>query len=679
MNVSKWILVSLCLFLDLRQNYLYGQEKSKVQYGKVAPSDFTLPASSVIDTNTNAVVIADIGETHFTGNDKGYFSYVFKRQIRLKIINKKGFRLGTVKIPLRSRDDDAEKLDKLEATTYNLEDGKVVESKLEKKEVFDDRLSRTYLEKKFTMPALKEGSIIEYTYTITSNFIAFLPPWRFQSEDCPALWSEYDVEIPATYNYIMSRRGIHNYYIDKGGEGSGSYRITEKDPNAGLGGVEHGTTLTAMTVKHRWVIKDVPVFHIENYISSPENYIDKLEFQLAQMNNGRGGWDDFRNNWKKVNEELLRLQDFGGPLRDDNNILGSLAYETSGKAADPLEQARAIYSYVTSHFTCTNYNYPFISTNLDDVLRKRNGTVGDINLLLVALLRKRSIIADPVLLSTRAHGFAASNYPVLDRYNYVIARVSLSGKVYYLDACHSQLGFGQLSLNCYNGSARIISEKDSGFVHLDADSLREKKTTMVLLTGKAGGGLEGSYQSTHDFPGSYNVRERVSEIGLKAYFKNIQAEYGDEVEISNTGIDSLDNPQMPVKVYYDLTFKQLDNPSLIYLNPLFADALHENPFKALERKYPVEMPFAMEHSYIFNMEIPPGYKIDELPKSARVALNGKEGIYEYLIAVEGNSIQMRTHIRLEQADFTAEDYQTLRDFFAFIVKKESEQIVLKKQ
>ncbi|MCZ0211905.1 hypothetical protein OZK63_41845, partial [Streptomyces sp. UMAF16] len=66
-------------------------------------------------------------------------------------------------------------------------------------------------------------------------------------------------------------------------------------------------------------------------------------------------------------------------------------------------------------------------------------------------------------------------------------------------------------------------------------------------------------------------------------------------------------------------------------------------------------------------------------KSARVQLSGKEGSFEYLIVNKNNHIQMRCRLALNKANFDPDEYSTLRDFYAFIVQKESEQIVLKKK
>jgi hypothetical protein len=134
----------------------------------------------------------------------------------------------------------------------------------------------------------------------------------------------------------------------------------------------------------------------------------------------------------------------------------------------------------------------------------------------------------------------------------------------------------------------------------------------------------------------------------------------------------------PVSIKYDMKLKGFGNNEIVYFNPMFGEATKKNPFTAAERFYPVEMSYTVDDMYILSMEIPKGYKIDEIPKSARVMLNENEGMFEYLISTNETSIQMRRRLTLKKANYTNEDYQTLRDFFGFIVSKEAEQIVFKK-
>jgi Domain of Unknown Function with PDB structure (DUF3857) len=192
------------------------QDKRVRELSPVNAADFA-PISSPITDSSGAIILADIGQVQFVGNDHGGFSYVFQHHRRVKIQNKKSFNdLATVHIELYSPKDDPEKLDKVSASTYNLENGQVTEIKLERKDVFEDRQIGDWTQMRFTLPGVREGSIIDYAYTVTSQYYVFLPTWQFQSERYPCLWSELMVEIPQLFFYTVVKQGIQHYALDKG-------------------------------------------------------------------------------------------------------------------------------------------------------------------------------------------------------------------------------------------------------------------------------------------------------------------------------------------------------------------------------------------------------------------------------------------------------------------------------
>jgi hypothetical protein len=216
-------------------------------------------------------------------------------------------------------------------------------------------------------------------------------------------------------------------------------------------------------------------------------------------------------------------------------------------------------------------------------------------------------------------------------------------------------------------------------VNFAPDSLKETKNTSVLIINDEKGFPSGSYESTLGYFESLDLREKLRKETEKEFFKDLQTSYGSDLEIENGVLDSLAKLEMPVKIHYDFNMKSPSKENVIYFNPMLSERLRENPFKAAERKYPVEMPWTMDELYTFNMEIPEGYTVEELPKSARVAYNENEGLFEYLIQNSAGSVQLRCRIKLNKATFSPEEYNTLRDFFAFIVKKQNEQIVFKKK
>jgi hypothetical protein len=665
---------AISLFLFLPAIFCGGsalaQEKPVKDLPNITAADFTLPHSPAIDSNSSAVILANFGEIHFVGNEHNWFSHVFRVHERIKILNKKAFDdAATVRVSLYTPQDDPEKLDKVTASTFNLENGQLTEIKLDKKDIFQDRTNKDFTDVKWTFPDVREGSIVDFSYTITSNYNTELPAWRFQSLRYPCLFSELQVDIPQTLIYVLFKQGIHPYTVDKGSEGAENYRVRKK-------GDESWVDVSATTERHHWIMKDIPAFQEEPFLTSDENYVDKIDFQLSRTYDGEQ-FDEHYNSWKQATEQLLGREDFGGALEDDNPAIDEMVQKTVVGADGLAAQAKAIYYYVGRHFNCDDANNLWVTTSLNDVLKKHTGSVGDINLLLAAMLRKIGLKADPVILSTRENGFNLASYPILRRLNYVVVRVMIHGNIVYLDAAHPELGFGQLDESCYNGHARVISNTDSASVYFEADSLREKTGTVVFIM-QGDNGAEGTWTSTLGPERSYNLRKQIAAGGLDGYFKNIQASFGDDVAISDEGIDSIDRPEDPVKIHYSFKLRQDSGAAMMYVNPFIGAGVRENPFKAADRRYPVEMTHTSDDQYVFSFQIPAGYTVTELPKSTRATLNGQDGSFEYLAGADAGMVQVRCHLKLNKATFSADDYSSLRNFFSLVVSKEAEAIVLKK-
>ncbi|MEI9910649.1 MAG: hypothetical protein WDO71_13815 [Bacteroidota bacterium] len=143
--------------------------------------------------------------------------------------------------------------------------------------------------------------------------------------------------------------------------------------------------------------------------------------------------------------------------------------------------------------TCTNHNSIYLQQPLRNIIKSRNGNEAEINLLLVAMLRKARLNAEPVMLSTRSNGYTYSMYPLIGRFNYVIARLNMDGRTYYLDASEPRMGFGRLGYECYNGHARIINSEATP-LDLTTDSLMERSVTSVFISNNAKGNMEGVMQ-----------------------------------------------------------------------------------------------------------------------------------------------------------------------------------------
>ena len=664
------LIISTIFCLSVFQNF--AQEKSKIKFGKVTADDFKQNVYS-LDSSANAFVIADIGSTEILGNNKGSFSLEFKNYRRVHILNKNGYDIANVEIPIYTNGSAEEELKSLKAVTYNLENGKVVETKLETKSaVFKDKINKNLVIKKFTFPNIKEGSIIEYEYKLSSDFMRNLQPWSFQGE-YPCLWSEYNVSMPEFYYYVTLTQGYQPFYIRDKKDRRETYNVTDNN----TAGASDRTNFTAGVTDFRWVMKDVPALKEESYTSSIKNHVARIEFQLAELRHPFIP-KNIMGTWQQTCSELLNDDDFGHSLNRDNGWLNDVMDDAVRGASTAIDKAKNIFAYVRDNMTCTNYNRIYLESPLKTVLKTRNGNEAEINLLLTAMLRKADLYAEPVILSTRAHGYTYALYPLINRFNYVITRLIIDGKDFYLDASRPRIGFGKLGLESYNGHARVINENATP-VDLAADSLLEGKVTSVFIINDDKGNLTGSLQQTPGYYESYSLRNRIKDKGKEQLFNDIKKEFNAEIEIAETAIDSLDKYDQPLGIRYKFNIKS-DSEDIIYFNPMFGEAWKENPFKSLQRTYPVEMPYTFDQTYLLRLDIPKGYVVDELPKQIMVKLNEEDdGFFEYRLSESNGSISLRSRIKIKRAFFMPEEYEYLREFFNLVVKKHSEQIVFKKK
>ncbi len=658
-----------CFVLLLFMTTASAQKNSAYKFQKITAEDLKRKHYTV-DSQAHAVYIADVGSSQINGNMKGGFTIEFRRRARVHILNKNGNDEANVTIPLFTAGSSTEKLSDLKATTYNLENGEIKESKLQKEGIFTDKYSKNLILKKFTFPHVREGSIVDFEYTIESDFISNLQPWTFQGES-PRLWSEYNVALPEFLHYVFLSQGYVAYHLNDQKDRQEKFTIMD-----GSGIYNEKYDFNAKVTDYKWVMKDVPGLKEENFTSSIKNYVAKIEFQLAALRKPLT-YRTMMSTWPELSQELLSSEDFGSTLNSGNSYLDETLESLLAGASTETEKALRIYQYVRDNFTTQGAGI-YLSETLRNTFKTKKGNVASINLLLIAMLRSAKIHAEPVILSTREHGYTSPLYPVLSKFNYLVTRVNVDGKYLLLDATESRLGFGRLLPECYNGHARIVNEEATA-IDLMADSVKERKVTAVMLNAAADGKWLGTVNQLQGYYESYKTRNQVREKGEEEFFKQVKKDFGLDVTLQNPRIDSLNQYEEPVAVRYAFSL-DMNNEDIIYLNPVFGEGYHENPFKSAERLYPVEMPFTSDETYVATINIPEGYVVDELPKSMKVKLNEEEeGIFEYLVSHSGNTISMRTRVVLRKAFFSPEEYGLLREFFNMIVAKQKEQIVLKKK
>ncbi|HAL52066.1 MAG TPA: hypothetical protein DCP78_07535, partial [Sphingobacterium sp.] len=593
-------------------------------FGKVSISDFS---RTDLDSNANAIVLNEFGRSSvFVDDYDNRVKLQHEYHVIIRINNKEGFKKANFEIPSYKRGSYVrDYFDELKAVTYNLENGRIEKTELENKKVFKENYS-AYLDlNKFTLPNIKEGSIIEVSYRTLEQDLFNFKTWEFQ-DDIPKIQSQYIAIIPASFAYNVVLRG--------------PYKLTDQKAEA----LKEFIFLDGLRMdcsKLTYTMKNIPAFMEEDYMTSPTNFKSAIYYELESIfYPSTGSKKTFSKTWKDVDTDLMNEKTFGGQLKKTDLFKANLATILS-PTDTKLEKAKKIYNYINKQIKWNNYLGKYAETGIEKALEKRTGNIGDINLALVTALLAADLEAYPIILSTRRNGTPNGLFPVLSDFDYVIACVDIDGVKYKLDASNLYLPFGQLPLQCLNERGRIIySKKSSDWFPLTA---QESSDVNYILEGALNDQFKIKGKLTISSSGNKALlkRQHIAKFNsLEEYWEKLDEEMPN-ITLTKSSIQNLEDIDQLLIEEFDVILdvsKQMEQDILV-LAPNIIDRISYNPFKAQERTYPVDMGFKSKTLYSVKLTIPDHYEIAEKPQNASLALPESTAKYRYVTQVNGNQLE----------------------------------------
>jgi transglutaminase-like putative cysteine protease len=671
-------LIIICLSISIS---LFGQKK-EFKFGKIDMADLKA-TQCPIDSNAEAYVLGDYGTSYFNYVQEKGFQTIYDRHFRIKILKKTATGWADVTIPLyiSTSGSDKETVSGLKAATYNLEDGKIVISKLEKNEIFDEKANKNWMNEKFTLPNVKEGSIIEVSYKIYSGFYG-LRDWKFQYS-IPVLYTQYDTRIPEYFQYKVFQNGYEPIHNSNSSEPSNvDFTWKERSDGEGLNSVTqtefHHETVHFTTNVSTYIGENIKSFHNEPFMNSEKNYVSSLEIELESIKFPNSLVKNYSANWESITKELMEYDYFGDITKKEGATNDIVKTSTQG-LSQPLDKAVAIYDYIRNNFKWNGLKRLYASDGIRKTISVKSGNSADINLLLVAALKNADLQANPVALSTRDNGIILMSYPVLQKLNYVIASVDIDGKRYLLDATDKHATFGFLPERCLNGQGRIISETKPGTIDLTTSQNYLQNIDLSLKIAD-NGDLSGTWTEVRKGYAAHNFRDAIAGSKSKEDFVTEKQKDNPGLTINKFEFENLDSLQKDVRINYEVTLtgQTESTGNLLMIHPLLTEQLKENYFKLEDRKFPVDYSYNFNKTFIAQYEIPQGYQIETLPKPVSMVLPNRDATFLYNVVAVGNKVQVLRKLMINKSLFLPEEYPALREFYNKMVAKEAEVIVLKK-
>ncbi|MBX2964976.1 MAG: DUF3857 domain-containing protein [Cyclobacteriaceae bacterium] len=652
-------------------------QKPPLKFGDITQEEVSM-TSYPADSSATAVVLFDYGTSSIAYvQSNNWFQLTFERISRIKILTKDGYRHADFEVPLYHSSSAKEKLTGLKVVTYNSENGKIVQTKMKSDGMFEEKYDQNIDLIKFTAPNVKEGSVIEVTYRITSDFLHYFRDWEFQST-IPVMWSEYRAAIPEYFNYEKFMQGYIAPAINESKEFPKSILLTSKERSAGRVTQTSFQTdkIDYKEVNHRWAAKDVPAFRSEPFMTTHQDYISKINFELAYYKFPNQPIKPVMGTWADLNKSFLESENFGAAVKG-SGFLRKITEEATAGASTPKEKVAKVYNFVLTNVEWDGSNRKFLNDdNLKAALDKKKGSSSHINLILVSMLQKAGITAHPVLISTRSNGFVRENFALSSQFNYVIALVVIDGESMLLDATDRLLPMGVLPERCLNGRGYVISQDSPGWVDLTAP--KSKVVSAVELSLNPDGELEGQLKVTSNVHSARRARYAYLSKGEEEYLKNFEP--AKTLTITKAAFNNLKEIRESFEEVYDFTW---DNNSgsagTIFISPMLHLQESANPFKLEKRDYPVDFGSAFDKIYTLKLQLPENYQFDEVPEGKVISLPANAGRFIYNTSVTGNTLSITSMLNVNKSMFTQDEYPLLREFYNIIVAKQAEPIVVKKK
>jgi hypothetical protein len=462
---------------------MMAQDKVNMKFGKPTKEEMQMTTYEA-EPDAEAVVLCRLTDVEYSIQQTGYL-VDYREKVRIKVLKPSGVRYAKVVVPflkntpIDNRNSSSKKVLKVDATdnnsvsssfeeqagamttadldryseesvedvkatAYNLQGSKVVKSVLKKGAFVETKIDDQHYQVEFTVPDVKEGTVIEYEYTLHSELFWLLHDWFAQCE-IPVVYAKLDMNIPRYLLFNLEEHGVQRLMTSCE---SGTMRFKlESDP------------LAAQTV--------VPSNH---YISVGRN--------LKGMKQGNGVWSmqdncagitallkhysmrgaavvDYTRTWEQIDEMVLKSDDLGKQLQEHSPLAAELKEAKIEEIADMRQRAEAVAKLVLSKVEW-NGRYEMSPANTEETLKNGGGSNVDINMLLLQSLQDVGLNAAPVMLRMRNQGVLTMDYPSVQKYTTFIVGVVLPQGNLYLDASSADGHFNALPELLQVEKARLV-------------------------------------------------------------------------------------------------------------------------------------------------------------------------------------------------------------------------------
>jgi transglutaminase-like putative cysteine protease len=607
-----------------------------------------------LDPEINAVVLLDEVKYTISGGDD-----ILERYRRaVKIVRKEGREEGELSVWIEHQGKvlsvHAWSIDK-SGREYELKDKDFAERTPYSYVLYDDVHLRTA-----QAPAADPGSLIAFEYEVRRNVWIKELNWFFQEEN-PVREARLILQMPVGWEYKDSWASATPVQPEPSSEG-------------GL----------------QWTVRDVPPIKREPRMPAFLSVSGQMELSYFGPGNNAGNVES----WEALGRWYTGLT---AGKRSPTPEISQKARELIGGKTDFDGKVRTLASFLQ-----TDVRYVAIEIGIGgyqphpagDIFHARYGDCKDKATLLSSLLQEAGIRSEYVLINTNRGIVRSTSHSAI--FNHAILAIELPATI-NADAYHSVIRTNA-------GKRYLIFDPTDEYTPL-GDLRSELQDTYALLVTEAGGELihtalqppennilvrEGQFKLSPDGSLSGEVIEKrtgdhalyeryaLKERNQQERLQRVERVLGHSLQgftLKSLDIQQLDARDKDLELTYNFdvpNYVQVRGPLTLARPRILGEktfVLDQKP-----RHYAIEMQSASRETDVFEIEIPPGYKVDDIPDPVKIDMGFAS--YQSKSEVTGTKLRYSREYIVRDLHVAPERLADLRKFEGMIGSDEMSAVVL---
>jgi hypothetical protein len=512
-------------------------------------------------------------------------------------------------------------------------------------------------------PGRDPGGVVAYEYEKRERPYLAEMDWFFQGP-LPVANQSFTLELPAGYTYTTTWA--------------------------------HHPKVVAIDLEHqryRWEMNNEPAIDLERVPMSPA--AQSLAGRMTVHYSGPTLAYAEDGTWRGIGEWYTALSH--DRLAASPDIAAKAAELTAGKT-DFYDKVEAIGDFVQQQIRYVAIeigiggNQPHFAT---DIFHGKYGDCKDKATLLSAMLSTVGIHSALVMVDSE-RGVVDPDAPSTFG-NHVIGAIEIpkgynsprlhsvitaqTGKRYLIfDPTWEKTPFGQIEDNLQGSYGLLVEGTDSQIFQIpvlspDLDTVHRSATLQLAADGTLKGSVTEKYFGDLAASGRYIFTENDAAKQQQYIDRSISR---DLMAASVTGlkIENVSALDKDLTTSFDLTADHFANSvgPLIMVRPRVFGS-YTMPIDHKPRKVAIDLGQTMQGTDSFDIQLPDGYTVDELPDPVKADVGFAS--YESSTKLEGHTIHYTRTFTLRQVSLPADKYADLQHFVALIAADEDSRVVLK--